>query len=425
MERKIEKFLQKWQKDIIRKPLILYGPKQVGKSYSALQFGKENYKNTIYFNTSNNKPLEELFIKEKSTEKLILNLSLLSGETILQEDSLLIFDNVNSIEIVKGLKLFGSEHSKYHIIAITSRRENLNEFKGEELQFKGMNEMDFEEFLWAKNEKALAELIRESFTKHKTCPFHKLALELFQEYLMTGGLPEVITASLDGKSEYDIDIIKQKVLEVYEKELINSKNLIDIPRGLEVIESLPEQLKKDNKKFQYGVIGTGRRAKEYENTINYLVNNQIVYRSYKISTVKSPLSSCRETDSFKLYLPDDGLLFSMLHTNLKQLLIDEKIKEILYENSIAKTLAEAGYALYYYQSEGKAEVNFVIQNRMGKIIPIELISKADSKAKSLAVFMKKFTVTEAYRVTENNFATKKDIRYIPIYAVFCLNNNII
>ena len=425
MERKIEKFLQKWQKDIIRKPLILYGPKQVGKSYSALQFGKQSYKNTIYFNTSNNKPLEELFTKEKSTEKLILNLSLLSGETILQEDSLLIFDNVNSIEIVKGLKLFGSEHSKYHIIAITSRRENLNEFKGEELQFKGMNEMDFEEFLWAKNEKALAELIRESFTKHKTCPFHKLALELFQEYLMTGGLPEVITASLDGKSEYEIDIIKQKILEVYEKELINSKNLIDVPRGLEVIESLPEQLKKDNKKFQYGVIGTGRRAKEYENTINYLVNNQIVYRSYKISTVKSPLSSCRETDSFKLYLPDDGLLFSMLHTNLKQLLSDEKIKEILYENSIAKTLAEAGYALYYYQSEGKAEVNFVIQNRMGKIIPIELISKADSKAKSLAVFMKKFTVTEAYRVTENNFATKKDIRYIPIYAVFCLNNNII
>lgn len=423
MERKIEKFFQKWQKDIIRKPLVLYGPKQVGKSYSALNFGKTNYKNTIYFNTSNNKTLTDLFTKEKSTERLILNLSLLSGETILQEDSLLIFDNVNNIEIIKGLKLFGSEHSKYHIIAITSRRENLTEFKGEELQFKGMNEMDFEEFLWAKNEKALAELIKESFTKHKTCPFHKLALELFQEYLMTGGLPEVVVANLEGKNEYEIDIMKQKILEVYEKELILSKNLIDIPRGLEVMESLPEQLKKDNKKFQYGVIGTGRRAKEYESTINYLVNNQIVYRSHKISTVKSPLSSCREKDSFKLYLPDDGLLFSMLHTNLKQLLSDEKIKEILYENSIAKTLAEAGYALYYYQSEGKAEVNFVIQNRMGKIIPIELISKADSKAKSLSVFMKKFTVTEAYRVTENNFATKKGVRYIPIYAIFCLNDN--
>lgn len=423
MERKIEKFLQKWQKDIIRKPLILYGPKQVGKSYSALAFGKTNYKNTIYFNTNNNKSLENLFIREKSTERLILNLSLLSGETILPEDTLIIFDNVNSVEIVKGLKLFGSEHSKYHMIAITSKRENLTIFKGEELQFKSMTEMDFEEFLWAKNEKALSELIRESFAKHKTCPFHKLALELFQEYLMTGGLPEVVEANLNGKSEQEIDIIKQKILEVYEKELISSNNLIDIPRGLEVIESLPEQLKKENKKFQYGIIGTGRRAKEYENTINFLVNNQIVYRSYKISTVKSPLSSCRETDSFKLYLPDDGLLFSMLHVTLKQLLSDEKIKEILYENSIAKSLAEAGYALYYYQSEGKAEVNFVIQNRMGKIIPLELITKRDSKAKSLSVFMKKFTVTEAYRVTENNFATKKDVRYIPIYAMFCLNDN--
>ena len=423
MERKIESFLLKWKNDIIRKPLLIYGPKQVGKSYSVLSFGKSNYKNTIYFNTNNNKSLRNMFVKEKSTERLILNLSLLSGETILQEDTLLIFDNVNDIEIIRGLKLFGSEHSKYHMIAITSRRENLSDFKGEELQFKSMNEMDFEECLWAHNEKALAELIRESFTKHKTCPFHKLALELFQEYLITGGLPEVIAANLEGKSEYEIDIIKQKLLEVYEKELVSSKNLIDIPRGIEVIESIPEQLKKQNKKFQYGVIGTGRRAKEYENTINYLVNNQIVYRSYKISTVKSPLSSCREIDSFKLYLPDDGLLFSMLHITLKQLLSNEKIKEIMYENSIAKTLAEAGYALYYYQSEGKAEVNFVIQNRMGRIIPIELISKADSKAKSLAVFMKKFTVTEAYRVTENNFATKKDVRYIPIYAVFCLNDN--
>ena len=250
MERKIENFFHKWQKDIIRKPLILYGPKQVGKSYSALAFGKTNYKNTIYFNTSNNKPLEDLFIKEKSTERIILNLSLLSGETILPEDTLIIFDNVNSVEIVKGLKLFGSEHSKYHIIAITSRRENLAIFKGEELQFKSMNEMDFEEFLWAKNEKALAELIRESFTKHKTCPFHKLALELFQEYLMTGGLPEVVDANLAGKSEQEIDIIKQKILEVYERELICCKTLIDIPRGLEVIESLPEQLKKENKKIK-------------------------------------------------------------------------------------------------------------------------------------------------------------------------------
>ena len=421
MERKIENFFRKWQKDIIRKPLILYGPKQVGKTFATLQYGSKEYKNVIYFNTDNNEQLKNLFEKEKSTEKIIINLSLISGETIMPEDTLIIFDNLTSLEIVKGMKLFGSESSKYHIIGITSNREKLTEFKGEELQFKAMNEMDFEEYLWAKDEKSLAELIKESYAKHKTCPFHKVALELFQEYLMTGGFPEVVLARLSGRTNYEIDAIHQKILDVYKKEVTLAKALIDIPRGIEVINSIPEQLKKENKKFQYGMMGTGKRAKEYESTINFLINNQLVYRSFKVKTIKSPLSSCREQDSFKLYIPDDGLLFSMLHLNYKNFITDEKIKETIYENHIAKTLVEAGYSLYYYQSEGKAEVNFVVQNRMGQIIPIEIATKTMSKAKSLAVFMKKFTVTQAYRITENNFSTKKDIRYIPIYAVFCLN----
>ncbi len=422
MERKIEEFLKKWQKDIIRKPLILYGTKQIGKTFVSLNFGKREYKNVVYFNTENNNEIIELFTREKNTEKIILNLSLISGETILKEDTLLILDNLDNIDIVKGLKLFGSEHSKYHIIAITSRREKLNEFKGEELQFKGMNEMDFEEYLWAKGEKSLAELIRESYTKHKLCPFHKVALDLFQEYLMTGGLPEVVQADLDGKNIYEIDAIKQKVIDIYKKEISLNKILIDIPRGIEVLDSIPNQLKKDNKKFQYGCMGTGKRAKEYDTAINYLVNNQLVYRSYKIKTVKSPLSSCREKDSFKLYLPDDGILFTMLHLNLKRFASDEKIKETLYENHIAKTLVEAGYSLYYYQSEGKAEVNFVIQNRLGQIIPIEIATRSMSKAKSLSVFIKKYITQQAYRITENNFSTKKEVRYIPVYAAFCLND---
>lgn len=422
MERKIEIFFRKWQKDIIRKPLILYGPKQIGKTFTTLAYGQKEYKNVIYFNTENHKQLLDLFSKEKSTEKLIVNLSLMSGETILPEDTLIVLDNLTSIEIVKGMKLFGSEHSKYHIIGITSSREKLSEFKGEELQFKAMNEMDFEEFLWAKDEKNLAELIKESFTKHKTCPFHKVAMDLFLEYIMTGGFPEVVCALIDGKNGYELDAIKQKILDVYKKEISLNKVLIDIPRGLEVVDSIPEQLKKDNKKFQYGLMGTGKRAKEYESTINYLVAKQLVYRSYKVSTIKSPLSSCKEVDSFKLYMPDDGLLFSMLHLTYKQLLTDEKMKETLYENHIAKTLVEAGYSLYYYQSEGKAEVNCVVQNRNGQIIPIEIATRQQSKAKSLSVFMKKFTVPQAYRITENNFSTKKEIRYIPIYAVFCLND---
>lgn len=423
MERKIEDFYHKWKNDIIRKPLVLYGAKQIGKTFSVLEFGKKEYKNTVYFNTDNNKELLGVFKKERSTEKIILNLSLLSGETILKDDSLIILDNVIDNDIIKGLKIFGSEHSKYHFIAITSKKEKLSEFKGEELQFKGMTSMDFEEYLWARGEKSLAELIKESFTKKKTCPFHKVALDLFMEYLETGGMPEVIYASLQGKNSYELDAIKQKIIDVYKKEVALNSILIDIPRGLEVIDSVPEQLKKDNKKFQYGLMGVGKRKKEYESTINYLVNNQIVSRSNKIKTIKSPLSSCKEKESFKLYCCDEGLLFTMLHFNKKQLLSDENKKEILYENHLAKTLGDGGYSLYYYQSEGKAEVNFVIQNRNGQIIPIELTTKSNSKAKSLAVLMKKFTIVQAYRITENNFSTKKEIRYIPIYAAFCLKDS--
>lgn len=423
MERKIEEFYHKWKNDIIRKPLILYGAKQIGKTFSVLKFGQEEYKNTVYFNTDNNIDIIDIFQKERSVEKIILKLSLLSGETILKEDTLIVLDNLTNVEIVKGLKIFGSEHSKYHIIGITSKKEKLSEFKAEELQFKGMTSMDFEEYLWARDEKSLSELIKESFTKRKTCAFHKVALDLFQEYIVTGGFPEIIQASLDGRNPFELDALKQKILDVYKKEISLNTNLIDIPRGLEVINSIPEQLKKDNKKFQYGLIGAGKRAKEYESTINYLVNNQIVIRSYKISSIKSPLSSCKEIDSFKLYSCDEGLLYSMLHLNQKQLYTNEKYKEILYENHIAKTLSEIGFSLYYYQSEGKAEVAFVVQNRMGQIIPIELTTRSNSKAKSLAVLMKKYTVPQGIRITENNFSTKKDIRYIPIYAIFCLNEN--
>ena len=423
MERKIEEYLVQWKSDNNRKPLIIFGPRQVGKTFSVLNFGKNNYKNVAYFNTYQNKKLIDVFKKEKIEDKIILNLSMLSGETILQDDTLIILDNIDNNDVVKGLKLLGSEKSKYNIIAITARRGLLKSIKSEDLQYKSMTELDFEEYLIAHNEKSLADLIRESYTKRKTCPFHKVALDFFQRYLITGGMPEVVNAELNGYSDYELDAIKQKIIDVYEKDALYNKNLIDITRSIEVFESIPNQLSKKNKKFQYGVIKTGTRKTEYENSIEYLVENQLVYRSYKVKNIKSPLSSNRLKDNFKLYCIDNGLLSTMLHTNYKQILLDDNVKEVLYQNHIAKALTEAGYSLYYYQSEGKAEVDFIIQDRMGTIIPIEIATRKDSKAKSLSVFMGKFDVPMGIRVTENNFSTKRDVRMIPIYAIFCLNEN--
>ena len=226
MERKITRFLTKWKDDILKKPLLIYGPKAVGKTYSALDFGKRFYKNTVYFNTDNNKELIDLFKKEKLPERIIMNLGVMSGETILENDTLIILDNVNDNEIVKSIKLFSEKNSSYNIIMLTSRRENLSIFKGEELQFKSMSSMDFEEFLWAKEEKNLAGLIRESFKKKRTCPFHQVALELFTEYLMVGGMPEAVGAYIKGKDEYYIDSVKQKIIDTYKSEFLNNKNLI-------------------------------------------------------------------------------------------------------------------------------------------------------------------------------------------------------
>lgn len=424
MERKINKFLLKWKNDLIRKPLLIIGTRQVGKTYTALEFGKNNYKYVAYFNTDHNSLLKDLFKKERSITKLAEALSIICEVPIVKNDTLLIFDNVTDEDIIKGLKLFGYDRNDYHVIAITSKRDSLLKFRGEEFQYKIMNEMDYEEFLWALNEEDIADKIRYAYDNHRSCSVHAKALDYFYNYLITGGLPEVINTYAKNKYYGYLDSIKERVFDINKSELLNSKNLIDIERGIEVMESIPKQLEKENKKFQYGVLGYGKRAKEYENAINYLAINQLVYRSYKIRVAKSPLSSCRELDSFKLYLPDDGLLSMRYNLTKERLIVDDSIKQALYENHIAHTLMEAGYSLYYYQSDGKAEVNFVIQNRMGKIIPIELATKQGSKVKSLSVFMKKYIVTEAFRITENNFSTKKNIRYLPIYAIFCLNEQI-
>ena len=424
MERKINKFLLKWKTDLIRKPLLLIGTRQVGKTYTALDFGKQNYQYVAYFNTDHNTILKDLFKKERSITRLAEALSIISEVPIVKNDTLLIFDNVTDEDIIKGIKLFGYDKNDYHVIAITSSRDSLLKFRGEEFQYKIMTEMDYEEFLWAIGEKEVAEKIRYAYDNHRSCSVHTKALDYFYDYLITGGLPEVVEAFATNKHYGYLDSIKERVFDINKSELLNSKNLIDIERGIEVMESIPKQLEKDNKKFQYGVLGYGRRAKEFENSINFLVTNQLVYRSYKIRVAKSPLSSCRELESFKLYLPDDGLLSMRYNLTKDRLRVDENVKQALYENHIAHTLVESGYSLYYYQSEGKAEVNFVIQNRMGKIIPIELATKQGSKVKSLSVFMKKYIVTDAYRITESNFSTKKNVRYLPIYAIFCLNEQL-
>lgn len=424
MERKIYSDLLKWKKDPNRKPLLIYGNKQIGKTYTAVEFGEREYKTTAYINSDNNLELLKIVKKENSMDKIIAKLSILVGESILKNDTLIIIDNVMEEEIVKAIKKFGKEYNEYHIIMITSLKEKLLTFKGEELQYKYMFPMDFEEYLRAVGNIELIDFIKTSYRNNKPMPFHNIAMDYYEEYLITGGLPESVVANLNKETDLKIRIIHEKQLDTYKKEFLNLNNLIDIARCNDVLNILPYQLLKPNRKFQYGLMRTGGRSKDYEKALEFLSTNGIAYKCYRISEVTPPLSKCKDPESFKLYLNDTGILFMMMHLSKMKLFTDDNLKYILYENSLANAIISCGYNLYYYQSEGKAEVPFVVQTRNGKIIPIEIVNKNLSKAKSLSLFMSKFNITEAIRFTEDNFSIKKGIKYVPIYAAFCLKDSL-
>ena len=345
-----------------------------------------------------------------------------SSISIFKNDTLIILDNVNDINVVKTIKLFGTEDNLYPIIMITNRRDNLSKFKGEELTFKAMYPMDFEEFLVNTNQKQLIAFIKDSYLNNTPMPFHQVAMELYNDYLQTGGYPEIVSNYLNKVLDDKLESIKYKVIDLLKRETIDSNNLIDIKRSNEVINSIASQLLKENKKFQYGNIKKGSRSKDYENSIKFLSTNYLIHKSYKLNDVKSPLSSYKDLESFKIYPNDVGLLYSLMNLNKNKVIMNNDIKRILIECNVANTLIEYGYSLYYYQSEGKTEINFIIQNKMGEIIPIEISNNKLVKAKALSVFLAKYKLNNPIKITEDNFSKKRNIRCIPVYAIFCLKD---
>ncbi len=422
MERKIVKFLEHWQLDPNRKPLVVYGSKQVGKTYTVLKFGEDNYNNVVYIDTDNNKKLVEALKKQNTIDGIISKLSELTNQDIAKDDTLVVLDNVNDVEIVNTIKTIGKFKNDYHVILITSLRDNLSKFKGVELQFKSMLPMDFEEYLKAVGKEELVDFIKNCFKNNTKNPFHKVAMEYYNSYVITGGMPEAIDLLSREKNIHLLNSAFDKIIDSYKKEMSLQDNLIDITRSNDVYDSIPFQLSKSNKKFQYGLIKDGGRSKEYENALTFLHNNGFIYKCYKLQDIKSPISNYKDKDNFKVYMNDTGLLFKKLNINAKQFTIDEEIRKVLYENSVAISLISAGYSLFYYQSEGKAFVDFVIQTRTGNIIPIELVPFTKTKSKALSVYINKYKPQESIRITQDNFCIKKGIRYIPLYATFCLSD---
>ncbi len=416
--------LLRWKRDQNKKPMLLYGNKQIGKTYTVLEFAEKEYPSVLYFDCQNNFELDEIMKRETAIDRILLQLSLLSGETIRENDTLFIFDNIQNKALISFIKRLGHEKKTYPVIMITSEKEKVLEIKGEDVLLKYMFALDFEEYLKAVDQAQLIDFIKESYKYDKPMPFHNIAMAYYDNYLISGGLPEAILETMKHENTLYLNSIHHKILDTYQTGFLNQPELIDIIRAQEVFSIIPDQLKKPNKKFQYGKIKAGSRSKDYEHAILFLVNNNLVNPAFKITDIKTPLSKHKEKDSFKLYMSDTGLLFHMLHLTKMKYLSDDRMRYILYENALANSIMSSGYNLYYYQSEGKAEISFVVQSRKGKIVPIELVNKNVSKAKSLALFMNKYEITEGIRVTADNFSKKKGIKYIPIYATFCFKENL-
>ncbi len=419
MERKITDELIKWKLDSQKRPLLLTGLSGCGKTYTTLEFGKKEYKNVVYFDCKDNLELKYVFEKNTTLDKLIRALSAISLETIFKEESLLILDNVTE-QVLTQIKKLMPKEVEYHTIMITDDPDQFKK-KLEGLNIKKMTLITFKEYLKFQGKEQLIDFIGDSFKNNKPMPFHNMAMELYNEYVLTGGYPNAIYTYQEKKNYNFLSSTLEKNITLINNKLLNMENLIDIKRGNEIYDNIAIQLLKDNKKFMYGLIKSGARAKDYEKAIDYMEKTNMIIKSTRISALTSPLSKIKEPDSFKLYYNDTGILFKKMNVSANRLLTNEKLMGILYEQNIVNTLQQNGFTIYNYHSNGKAQIDLVVQTRTGKIIPIEIFNEGDNtKSKSMALALAKYNLNYAIRFTEDNFKERKGIKYIPYYAAFCI-----
>ena len=430
MERKIVKWLLEWKTSKNRKPLILQGARQIGKTYSTLTFGKKYYKTIAYFNFENNTELSKIFDRDLEPERLIRELSIISGQSILKKDTLIFFDEIQACErALNSLKYFNELANEYHIIAAGSllgvavNREKYS-FPVGKVQLKTMYPLDFEEFLLALGEEKLIPLIKECYEKDEEFSLHNKALDLYRSYLVIGGMPAVVKDFVEQR-DYDFVLANQKnINDSYVADMAKYATPQETTKIMAAFNSIPAQLAKENRKFQYKVIKTGARAYDYETPIEWLKSSGVIQKCNKCTEGKLPLSAFTNFEAFKVYMTDTGLLCSKFGIPANIVLSDSKafndFKGALTENYVCSVLASKGYTPFYWESNGQAEVDFVIQDKEGNIIPIEVKASDNVRAKSLQQFIKRYSPKYSIRVSAKNFGFENGIKSVPLYAVFLI-----
>lgn len=430
MKRSIEDELVKWKNSDNRKPLILNGARQVGKTYSLCEFGEKYYKNTIYVNLETNLSVAKYFDNDISPERIIRFLEAFAKEAIVPNETLVILDEVQSCErALTSLKYFCEEAPEYHIAAAGSllgvaiNRQKFS-FPVGKADTVTMYPLTFEEFLWANGEEKLCDEIRECYNELSPMPqaLHERAIDLYRCFLIVGGMPAAVSEFVKSGKTILIPDIQNKILGDYIADMAKYADGKESVKIRACYNSVPAQLAKDNKKFQYKVVRKGGSASLFGEAIDWLGFAGVVLKCQKIEQAFEPISVYADLSSFKLYMSDTGLLVSKSGISQQTVLSGEPnlFMGAVCENYTAQTLASKGYPLYYWANEQSAELDFVIQKN-SSIIGIEVKKAQHVRSKSLFEFIKRYSPAYSIRLSEKNFgATDNNVRIVPLYAAFCI-----
>lgn len=425
MYRRIMEELIKWKKCKERKPLILRGARQVGKTYIIKQFGEENYDGVAYFNFDHDTQLQNMFETTKDPKSILEQLSFVYGKAILPEKTLIVFDEIQECpNALNSLKYFEEEAKEYHIVSAGSLlgiRLSHTSFPVGKVDFLDMYPMTFTEFLEADGQKNLVNYM-DSIKKIENIPdifFNKLS-EKLKAYFIIGGMPEVVDSWTKYKDMEKVNKIQDNILKSYESDFSKHTTNVEANRISIIWNSIPSQISKENKKFLYQVAKNGARAREYEGAVNWLRDANVVNKIYNVTNPSMPLIGYNDFASFKMYLNDVGLLRKKTDLDSKVIIEENKLfqefKGALTENYVLQTLVANGLKPYYYTFDNKYEIDFIIQYQ-NEIIPIEVKSGKSVNNTSLKVYNEVNKPKTRIRLSMKNLSKDDNLINIPLFMI--------
>lgn len=435
MKRKIYNQLIEWKNNKINKPLLILGVRQCGKTYIINEFCQNEYKNYLKINLLERNDVVNLYKENINSEEKYKRLKAMINFDFDTENSILFIDEIQeSEELISELKYFCEEHNNVRIICAGSLlgvklKRLTKSFPVGKVYIKNMYPMDFEEYLIANDENFLIESIKECFVNNKPMlSLHTKALKYYNSYLLTGGMPESVLNLININGDY-IKYDKNIISNIIESYFDDMKKYIQTQtealRIRALYESLPSQLSNSSHKFQYSKLNTGARSRDYELPLDWLLSANMIQKVNCVKTIEKPLKGFEDSDTFKLFLSDIGILNNLLNISINDILNDNlKIyKGIINENYVANQLLANEIPLFYWKNKQNVEVDFLIETKDG-IIPIEVKSSDNTQSKSLKIYNGLFNPPYAIRMSTKDFGYNSEtkIKSVPLYATFLIKD---